>query len=135
MKIRLLIVVFLAAVAVVAFALRPEGDKPSELADVMAKMGQLWRKARAQVADPARNADTIERFTALKQGMLVALSLEPEAKMTLPRAERPKFMAAYQAKLKEQMATIDEIVALLQAGKNAEAAALTKTMEANQGRE
>lgn len=131
MKIRLLVVLLLAAVAVVAFGLRPESGEPSELAEVMAKMGPLWRRARAQVADPAKNADTIERFTALKQGMVVALALEPEAKMTLPRAERPKFMAAYQAKLKEQMRTIDEIVALLQAGKNAEAAALTKTMEAN----
>lgn len=130
MKIRLFVIALLAVVAVAAFGLRPEGGNPSELAEIMAKMGPLWRSARAQVADPAKNADTIERFTALKLGMSVALTLEPEAKATLPRAERPKFMAAYQAKLKEQMSTIDEIVALLQAGKNHEAAALTKTMEA-----
>jgi hypothetical protein len=130
MKLRLLILALLATAAAVGYIVHEDGRETGELAEVMAEMGAAWHKARLQVADPTRTADTIARFAALKQGMATALALEPAAVADLPPDEQPKFLAAYQAKLKEQMATIDEIVSLLRAGKNREAAVLTKTMEA-----
>lgn len=129
MKIRLIVVALLTVLAIASGLQAQGGKKSSELTDVMENMGAPWRKARSQVTDAAKNADTIARFTALKRGMEAALKLEPEMKATLPPAEQPKFIAAYQAELKEQIERIDEIVALLKAGKNKEAAALTEAIE------
>jgi hypothetical protein len=130
MKIRLLVALVFAVLAAVVSA--AQAEKATELEEVMDKMGSAWRKARNQVPDAAKNADTIERFIALKQGMEAALKLEPERKALLPAEEQAKFMAAYQAEMKKQIGKVDEIVALLKAKKNEEAAALTKAMAEDQ---
>jgi multidrug efflux pump subunit AcrB len=130
MKIRLLLAVFLAALA--AALSGAQAEKSSELNDVMEKMGKSWRKARNQAADAAKSAEAIEGFIALKQGMEAALKLEPERKAMLPSGEQAKFMADYQAEMKKQIGKVDEIIALLKAKKNKEAAAMITTMGEDQ---
>lgn len=130
MKTRILVALFFAVVAAVVSG--AQAEKTTELGEVMDKMGMAWRKARTQVPDAAKNADTIERFLALKLGMEAALKLEPERKAMLPPAEQAKFVAAYQAEMKKQIGKVDEIIALLKAKKNEEAAALTKAMADDQ---
>ena len=102
MKIRILIASLLAALAVAAgLQAQPAKDEQTELGAVMEKMSSSWRKAKAQVADASKNADTLEKLTAVKTGMEASLKLEPARKATVPAAEQAKFVADYQAKMKE----------------------------------
>jgi len=104
----------------------------TELAAKMDKLSSAWRLAKRQLPDSAKNADTLAKLATIKENMVASLKLEPDLKKEKPAAEQAKFVADYQAKMKETIAKIDEVTALVKAGKNEEAAQLAKVIDQDQ---
>ncbi len=95
----------------------------TELADKMSALNGAFKKLRRQIADPAANASSLELVASLRAAAETALPLTPEKAKLTPEAERQKFVAAYQAKMKVFLAEVQKLEAALQAGNNDEAAA------------
>jgi hypothetical protein len=135
MKNRLL---FLTAVFALAFApaVRAQDSKKdepeTELGAKMEKISSAWRIAKRQLPDSSKNADTLAKLATVKEHMTASLKLEPEIKKSKPAAEQAKFVADYQAKMKEEIKKIDEVIALVKAGKNDEAAKLVAIVDQDQ---
>lgn len=133
MKIRLLLVALFTALAIAAgVQAQPGKEEQTELGATMDKMSKSWRKAKNQIADTTKNADTVDQLTALKQGMEASLKFEPARKADVPAAEQGKFVADYQAKMKEEIKKVDDMIALVKAGKNDEAAKMVGVIDQDQ---
>ena len=128
MKNRLLL---LTAAFALAFspALQAQDEPETELGGKMEKISSAWRIAKRKVANPADNAETLEKLAIVKENMVAATKLEPDLKKTKPAAEQAKFVADYQARMKEEIKKVDEIIALVKAGKNTEAAKLVGVVD------
>lgn len=99
----------------------------TDLEDKMEDMNGAFRKLRRQISDASANASSLELVARLRKASVESEKLIPEKAEKIPEAERAKFVADYQAKMKEFIAEIDKLKAALEAGKNDEAAAaLTK---------
>jgi soluble cytochrome b562 len=108
-------------------------DEPeTELGAKMEKISSAWRVAKRQLADPSKNADTLTKLATVKENMVAATKLEPDLKKSKPAAEQAKFVADYQTKMKEEIKKVDEIIALVKAGKNEEAAKLVGVVDQDQ---
>jgi soluble cytochrome b562 len=130
MKNRLL---FLTAVFALAFnpAVGAE-DEETELGQKMEKISSAWRVAKRQLGNPEKNPDTLTKLATVKENMVAATELEPDLKKAKPPAEQAKFVADYRAQMKEEITKIDEIIALVKAGKNDEAVKLVKVVDQDQ---
>jgi len=106
-----------------------EDSSPSELDDWMEQMNTAYRKLTRQIADPAKNVDSLKQIATIRDRATEAAKLEPKKKADIPAAEQAKFVADYQAKMKTFLADIDKLEAAVKAGKNEEAAALVKTLK------
>ena len=112
-------------------------DKEPEtaLGKKMAKMNAAWRKVRRQVADATKNESTLEQLAIVQANATDALKEEPERKADVPAADQAKFVADYQAKMKEFIADLETLGAALKAGNNEEAGkiieAIGKTQKAD----
>src|SRR5688572_8303896 len=108
-------------------------DEPeTELGAKMEKISSAWRIAKRQLPDSSKNADTLAKLATVQEHMTASLKLEPDLKKSKPAAEQAKFVADYQAKMKEEIKKIDEIIALVKAGKNDEAAKLVAVVDQDQ---
>ena len=131
---------FLFLTAVIALAVGPaitaqaaEKDAPeTDVGGKMEKISSAWRVAKRQISDPSKNADTLVKLATVKENMVASAKLEPDLKKAKPAAEQAKFVADYQAKMKEEITKIDEIIALVKAGKNDEAAKLVGVVDQDQ---
>ena len=134
MKNRLLFLITTFALAVGPAVVRVQAsDEPeTELGQKMEKISSAWRVAKRQLPDSSKNADTLTKLATVKENMVAASKLEPDLAKTKPAAERPKFVADYQAKMKEEIKKIDDIIALVKAGKNDEAAKLVGVVDQDQ---
>ena len=133
MKKRLLFLTAVFALALAPAVHAQSKDEPeTELGSKMEKISSAWRVAKRQLADPAKNADTLTKLATVKENMTAALKLEPDIKKEKPAAEQAKFVADYQASMKKEIAKIDEIITLVKAGKNAEAAKLVAVVDQDQ---
>ena len=132
MKNRLLLLA--AAVFALAFnpAVHAQDEEETELGLKMEKISSAWRVAKRQLADPAKNPDTLTKLAAVKENMLAATKLEPDLKKSIPAGEQEKFVADYRARMKEEITKIDEIIELVKAGKNEEAAKRVKIVDQDQ---
>jgi len=125
MKIRsFLSVVCALAVGASAFAAETE----TELGNKMDKMGSAFRALRRQAADASKNADSLAKVATIKENAIASLKLEPVKKKDLPAAEQKKFVADYQAKMKEFVALTEKLEAAFKANNNAEAEKLLAQM-------
>ena len=107
-------------------------DEPeTELGAKMDKISSAWRRVKAQINDASKNEDTLAKLATIKENMNAALKLDPALKAEKPAAEQAKFVSDYQAKMKEEIAKIDELTALVKAGKNEEAAKLVAPIDQN----
>lgn len=98
-------------------------DEPeTELTKHMDKMNGAFRKLRRQVADAAKNADSLEQVVILREHAAAAAKLAPAKAEKIPEADRAKFVADYRSRMSETVATIDKLAAALKAGQNEEAA-------------
>ena len=133
MKNRLLLLTTVFALALGPVAFTRAADEPeTELGKKMEKISSAWRVAKRQLPDSSKNADTLEKLATVKENMTAATKLEPDLKKEKPAAEQAKFVADYQAKMKEEIKKIDEVIALVKAGKNDEAAKLVAVVDQDQ---
>ena len=135
MKIRLLVVTLISALALgTGFAAQDSKSKEehTELGERMEKMGGAWRAIKRQIADASKNEDTLKRLAVVKENMEASLKFDPEITKEKPAADRAKFVSDYQARMKEQIAKVDEIIAAVKAGKNADAEKLVATVDQDQ---
>src|SRR5690606_34339100 len=107
-------------------------EEETELSLKMEKISSAWRVAKRQLADPAKNPDTLAKLASVKENMVASTKLEPDLKKTIPAAEQEKFVADYRAQMKEEITKIDEIIELVKAGKNEEAAKRVKIVDQDQ---
>lgn len=114
----------------------PKPDQPphehkepeTELGKTMEKLNGAWRKLRRQVNDAASNASSIEQVAIVKEAALKAETLQPDKAKDLPEADRPKFIQAYQDKMKEFASKLDKLSDAFKANDNTTAAALLKEL-------
>jgi hypothetical protein len=132
MKNRLLLLTAVCALAFGHAVQAQEKDVETELGGKMEKVSSAWRITKRQLAKPEMNADTLTKLATIKQNLEASLNLEPDLKKEKPAAEQAKFVADYKVKMKEMIAKIDEVAALVKAGKNEEAVALTKVIDKDQ---
>lgn len=118
----------------------PDKDDQTELGSKMEKIGGAFRRLRkvdpatklAQVADPAKNEDSLKQVAIIKENAIAASKLEPALKKDKPADQQEKFMTDYQAKMKSFLDDIDKLEAALKAGQNDEAAKLVNTLNTDQ---
>lgn len=145
MKIRLLLIPLICAMT--AFpVVRAQDAAPkkmpakmdqTELGGKMEKISGAYRKLTkvdpasklAQIADPAKNEDSLKQVAIIEENAAAALKLDPAKKNDLPAADQAKFVADYQAKMKEFIATAGKLEAALKANDNAAAAKLVDEMK------
>ena len=106
----------------------PKEDK-TPLGDQMEKLNGAYRKLGRQVADATKNEDSLAQVAIIKAAAEAAVKLEPAKKSEVPAAEQAKFVADYQAKMKEFLATVGKLETALKAGDNTAAAALVEEMK------
>jgi hypothetical protein len=126
---------FLTAVIALAFgpAISAQAAEPeTELGGKMEKISSAWRVAKRQLPDSSKNADTLAKLAVVKENMEASLKLEPEIKKEKPAGEQAKFVADYQASMKAEIKKVDEMIALVKAGKNDEAAKLAGVIDQDQ---
>ncbi len=126
MKIRLL---FLSVVCALAagpglYSAEPE----TELGGKMDKMSSAFRVLRRQITDAAKNADSLEKVKVIKENAVASMKLDPAIKSEKPAAEQAKFVADYQAKMKDFVALTEKLEAALKANNNEEAGKLLASM-------
>ena len=117
MKIRILLC-SLAAALLVGTSYGAE-DTPLQMK--MQKMNSAFRKLRTQVTDASKNDDSVAQAEIIKENATDALKLTPMKAEDTPEADRAKFMADYQAEMKQLIAAVDKLEVALKAGNNEEA--------------
>ena len=133
MKNRLLLLTAAFALAFGPAVRAQDGKEPeTELGKKMEALSSAWRVAKRQLPDASKNQDTLAKLAIVKENMTASLKLEPEIKKEKPASEQAKFVADYQAKMKEEIKKVDELIALVKAGKNEEAAKLVGVIDQDQ---
>jgi hypothetical protein len=107
-------------------------EPDTELGRTMEKFSGAWRKLRKQVADPASNASSLELVATIQAGLEKGLTFTPAKAETMPAGDKEKFIASYQAKLKEFIAFLPQLETALKANDNTAAQAIVQKMGAAQ---
>lgn len=110
-------------------------EPETELGKSMEKINRAWRKLRKQAADPASNASSLELVATINAGLEKALTLKPAKADDVPAAEREKFIAAFQASLKEFIIQLAKLEATFKANDNTGAEALIQKLREMQKEE
>jgi hypothetical protein len=131
MKNRLLSLLAVFALSI-APAVHAQDEPETELGQKMEKISSAWRVAKRQLPESSKNADTLTKLATVKENMVAATKLEPDLAKSKAAGEKAKFVADYQAKMKEEIKKIDEVIALVKADKNAEAAKLVAVVDQDQ---
>ncbi|MCC6242285.1 MAG: hypothetical protein IT353_05565, partial [Gemmatimonadaceae bacterium] len=124
------------ALCVLAFSLaqpaRGQDAEKTPLGKKMSALNTAFKAVGRQIDDPSKNANTLEQLAIIETNAKAALTLEPEKKGQIPAADQAKFVADYQAGIKQFLVTVDKMRAALKAGKNAEAATVLDAMKDQQ---
>jgi len=94
----------------------------------MEKMNGAFRKLRKQVADPASNAASLELVATMQACAADAVKLVPAKAADIPEADRAKFIASFQDKMKSFQDELVKLAALLKDNKNEEATKLVASL-------
>ena len=139
MKLRLLVLTLISAL--VALPVLSAQDAPkkmgpkedqTELGAKMEKLNSAYRKLPKLVADAAQKDEALKQVAIIKEQAEAALKLEPAKKKDLPEAEQAKFVADFQAKMKEFIALVGKLETAIKAGDTAAATALLDNMKTEQ---
>lgn len=108
----------------------PKGEeKHTELGDKMEKLNSAFRKLKRQIADPAKNTESLALVATVKEQAESSLKDKPEITPTKPAAEQAKFVESYQAEMKKMLELVGKLEVALKAGKNEDAAKLITDLE------
>jgi soluble cytochrome b562 len=97
------------------------GQEDTPMGEAMDKMNSPFRKLRRQAADPAQNEASLALVEKLAKATREAAALLPDKISKLPADKQEAAKTSYAEKMKELLATIDELGVALKAGKNEEA--------------
>jgi soluble cytochrome b562 len=120
------------AVAFTQVAHAQDGEEKTPLGKKMSAMNTAFKAIGRQIEDPSKNASTLEKLAIIETNAKAALTMEPEKKAKVPAAEQAKFVADYQAGMKEFLVTVEKLRAAVKAGKNAEALTIIDAMKDQQ---
>ncbi|MFZ9683632.1 MAG: cytochrome b562 [Cephaloticoccus sp.] len=84
------------------------------------------RKLRRQVTTAELNAESRAQVAIMLEAAAKARALTPEKTADLPEADRPAFVAGYQAQIDKLLESLRDLDAALAAGDNAAAADLVR---------
>ena len=96
---------------------------------VVAAMVKVGTCESRQIADATKNEDSLKQVAIIKDATAAALKLEPAKEKDLPAADQAKFVADYQSKMKDFIATVGKLEDALKANDNVTAAAIVKDMK------
>lgn len=135
MKIRLLAPSLVAILALVSLPLGAQapapapagpaakGEPKTALEKQMDRINRAVKALRKQISDPARNASSLALLATVQDAAAAATKLSPAKADDYTGAEKAKFIADYQAGMKDFQAGVDKVAASLRADDNAAAAA------------
>jgi len=103
-------------------------EKHTELGDKMEKINAAWRKLRRQVAEPAKNADSLALLAEIRAASAGTEKMMPDKAADLPAADRAKFQADYAAGMRKFAGLLDQLEAALRTGRNDEAGKLVSAI-------
>lgn len=109
-----------------------DNAEKTPLGKKMSAMNTAFKAIGRQIDDASKNANTLEQLTIIETNAKAALALEPEKKTKIPAADQAKFVADYQAGMKQFLVTVDKMRAALKSGNNAEAATILDAMKDQQ---
>jgi cytochrome c556 len=106
-------------------------DDQTELGEHMEKIGGAFRRLGKQIADPAKNEESLKLVATIHTHALEAAKLQPAKTEHVPVDQRPKFLSDYNDQMKHFIADIEKLQAALKDGKNEAAVAIVKAMKAD----
>ncbi len=127
MHLRLLCLASLLVISGLPF--RAAEKQPTPLEDQMEEINAAYRKLGRQIADAAKNADSLKQVAIIREHALAALKHDPRRKADVPAPEQAKFISDYQVAMKAFVATVDKLGAALTAGKNDLAVAVLQELK------
>lgn len=108
----------------------PAEEKKTDLDLRMDKISKAFRKLRNQVADPTQNASSLQLIGTMQAAAKEALTLTPEKAQDIPADQQAKFMADYQAGIKQLQDLLSKLQDDLTAGKNDDAVKIISDLRA-----
>jgi soluble cytochrome b562 len=92
-------------------------EKTTPLGDKMKIIAKSVKQLKGQVTDPTKQQSSIQLVEAAKQAATDAKALVPAKAATVPEADRPKFIADFQAQIDVLIKAFTDLDTALQAGK------------------
>jgi soluble cytochrome b562 len=117
-----------AAAPAQAGAPSAKAEHKTPLAKDMDKINWAMRKLRKQIDDPASNASSLDLVAKVRAAAEDATGQTPSWAAEKPEAARAKFVADFQADMKDFVGKVDSLAAALQANDNAGAAKIYKDL-------
>jgi len=111
-----------ASPAAPAVAPTQQEEKKTDLELRMDRIGKAMRKLRKQVADPARNASSLELIATMQDAAKEALQFNPAKAEDLPADQRPKFDEDFRAGIHQLLDKLSALRDTVAAGRNDDAA-------------
>jgi len=98
----------------------------------MTAMNAALRQITATVADPTKNASTLEQVAIFQSNAAEAMTFKPEKLAEVAEGEQEKFVMDFQEGIKGLLVTVDSLKVAVEAGRNEDAAAIVEAMKAYQ---
>lgn len=109
-------------------AAQSDADK-TPLGQRMSAMNAALRQITAQVADPSKNASTLEQVVIFQTKATEALTFKPEKTAQVAEGEQEQFVADFQSGIKALLVQVDSLKVAVEAGRNEDAAKLVDAMK------
>jgi soluble cytochrome b562 len=101
-------------------------EKHSALEESMETMNKALKTLRMQLADPGKNASSLELVAEMQKQALISKGLVPARAAKIPAGDRPKFLTAYRHAMVGLMSELLKLETALIEGKNDQADAIAK---------
>lgn len=105
------------------------GGADSPLEKQMQILARGKRQLSAQVADPAKQQQTITLIESLKKASVDSKALNPRKTASVPAADREKFLAAYRAQMDKLTETFNQMEEAVKAGQYDKAKSLLGALQ------
>jgi hypothetical protein len=96
---------------------------------LMSQINRQYRMVKAQVADKAQNAKTLEALTAMESAVVTAKGMVPASVAKLPEADRPAKTTEYRKMMANLLGALVEMETNLLADDNTKAAAMVAKID------
>jgi hypothetical protein len=105
-----------------AAVLLAEQDTPLEMQ--MQILARGMKQLSMQINDPAKQQENVTLIESLKQAAITSTGLEPRKTVSIPQADRDKFLADYRAQIGKLSEAFTQIEDSVKAGKYDQAKSL-----------